>query len=407
VSAEAVFRRLEVRADDGATLDRIERVLEAARVAQPPVRVRSHTRPLQRPLRLELRLGGQALAVSTVLADLTRMSGVRISHDRIKVREDRRREPSDRVYPDRRALFRMGVDPADPVDPKAASVEPVIVAIVDSGITAEHPILRNHLWTGGKRFIDGASDDNITDENGHGTMLAGGVIAAADRAPAVRIMTVKFFDAATPALPNNAAAAIDYAVKSGAHIINLSWSVGLGSAALETAVQKACACEDKLVVIAAGNYGSDNDRVLRAPPKYAQGPRPTTITVMATDADDQKAWFSNYGRQNVDLAAPGVGIVSTRRFLSRSAAAGALAYRAYSGTSAAAALVSGAAALLMSRNAGLSAADLKECLMATVDKLPSLERKCLSGGRLNIGRALDRCGSRAGAPPPASENSGR
>jgi len=402
VTAEAVVRRFEVHADDEATLTSVKEVLREAEGAPPPRAIA--------PLLLEVRLSGRAPEVSKVLADLRRMSGVRISHDRIRVREDGQHGPNGHGYPDRRALFRMGVEPSDPadlVDAKAAYAKPVVVAIVDSGITVDHPTLREHLWTGGKRFIDGTSDDNITDENGHGTLLAGGIIAAADRAPAVRIMTVKFFDAATPALPNNAAAAIDYAVDNGADIINLSWSVGLGSAALEAAVQKACTREDTLVVIAAGNYGSDNDRVFRAPPKYAQGLRPTTITVMATDDDDKKAWFSNYGQQNVDLAAPGVGIVSTRRLLSRSAAAaGALEYSAYSGTSAAAALVSGAAARLKSLNPGLSAADLKECLMATVDKLPSLERKCRSGGSLNIARALDRCGRRAGAPPPASEKSG-
>jgi thermitase len=393
MSAEAVVRRFEVHADDEGTLATVKDVLRVA--AGPPPREIA-------PLLLEGRLSGRALEVSKVLAGLRLMSGVRISHDRIKVQEDRRHGPNGHVYPDRGALFRMGVEPSegdDPVGAKAIAADgkPVIVAIVDSGITVDHPILREHLWTGngsipGKRFIDGASDGNITDEDGHGTMLAGVVIAAADRAPVVRIMTVKFFDAATPALPNNAAAAIDYAVESGAHIINLSWSVGLGSAALEAAVQKACACEQTLVVIAAGNYGSDNDRVFRAPPKYAQGRRPTTITVMATDADDEKAWFSNYGEKNVDLAAPGVGIVSTRRLLSRSAAAGGLEYRTYSGTSAAAALVSGAAARLKARNPGLSAAELKECRMAPADELPSLKRKCHRGGRLNLGRALEECG---------------
>jgi subtilisin family serine protease len=90
----------------------------------------------------------------------------------------------------------------------------------------------------------------------------------------------------------------------------------------------------------------------------------------------------------VDLAAPGVGIVSTRRFLSRTAAAGSREFRTYSGTSAAAAFVSGAAALLKSRNSALTAKELKTRLMDAVDEVPSLKRRCVRGGRLNIGKAL-------------------
>src|SRR5262245_973897 len=118
---------------------------------------------------------------------------------------------------------------------------------------------------------------------------------------------------------------------------------------------------------------------------------------MATDAGDGKAWFSNYGRATVDLAAPGVGIVSTRRFLSRTAAAAtsrestSREYRTYSGTSAAAAFVCGAAALLTSREPELTPKALKDRLMDTIDEVPALKTKCVSGGRLNIGSALATC----------------
>lgn len=388
MSAGAVFRRLEMQVADGAILARVEDVLRAAeRAGVSAVRRQWPSLP-----GLDVRLGGRPPAVARVLADLRGLRGVRISKDRITVRPDPRYGPHGRVYPDRRALLRMGVEPDEPTaaPARAPRADPVVVAIVDSGITVWHPILRGHLWMGdgaihGMRFIDGVSDSDITDENGHGTMLAGVVLAAAARDPAVRIMTAKFFDAATPARPDNAAAAIDFAVRSGAHIINLSWSVGLGSARLKTAVERAC--QHALVVIAAGNFGSDNDRVFRAPPKYAVDV-PTAITVMATDAGDEKAWFSNYGHRSVDVAAPGVGIVSTRRLLARTAAAGSRELRTYSGTSAAAAFVSGAAALLKSRDPQLTATTLKARLMDAVDTVPALERKCIRGGRLNIGKAL-------------------
>ena len=391
MNAGAVFRRFELHAADAATLASVENVLNAAE----RVGVSADRRPRHSPLVLEARLSGRAPVVSKVLAGLRRLSGVRISRDMVKLRPDRRHEPNGHVYPDRRALFRMGVEPAEPADAQAEVPDAnlVTVAIVDSGITVGHRILRPHLWNGvggirGKRLIDGMSEGDITDEDGHGTMLAGIVLAAADRDPAVRIMTAKFFDTATPARPDNAAAAINFAVENGANIINLSWSVGLGSARLQTAVENAC--RHALVVIAAGNFGSNNDHVFRAPPKYARTFSDTSITVMATDAFDEKAWFSNYGQKSVDLAAPGVGIVSTRRFLSRTAAVGSRQFRTYSGTSAAAAFVSGAAALLKSQNPKLTATELKTRLMDTVDELPSLKRKCVRGGRLNIGKALAR-----------------
>jgi subtilisin family serine protease len=390
-----VVRRFELHAADTTTLADVGTVLRNAQAAPAPDRVTVDPGPPYASLLTSVRLTGRARPVSQVLAALTSMPGVRIVHERIQVKEDRH-GGNGHGYPDRRALALVGVEPSDPGEAKLRPPgAPVVVAVVDSGIMVDHPVLRYHLWTSkagihGRRFIDGVVDDDITDRDGHGTMLAGSVIAAADRAPAISIMTAKFFDAETPAHPRNAAAAIDFAVERGADIINLSWSLGLGSSALAEAIERA-ASSTALVVVAAGNYGTDNDKVLRAPPKYVRGPRPNVITVMATDASDRKAWFSNYGRTTVDLAAPGVGIVSTRRLLFPRAGAGAsLQYRPFSGTSAAAALVSGAAALLKSRT-GLAAKDLKDCLMDTADWLPSLKGKCVRGGRLNIGRALTEC----------------
>ena len=149
---------------------------------------------------------------------------------------------------------------------------------------------------------------------------------------------------------------------------------------LEQAFHKAC--EHALVVIAAGNYGSDNDwhggqTLARAPVRYAKDHPEGTIVVMAAD-ESGKAWFSNYGRQSVDLAAPGIAITSTRRCLSKEAArTPAAAYRTHGGTSAASALVAGAAALLMSRYPGLSVPQVKRCLVDSVDTLPGLT--CASG----------------------------
>jgi subtilisin family serine protease len=115
---------------------------------------------------------------------------------------------------------------------------------------------------------------------------------------------------------------------------------------------------------------------------YASECRDQVITVMATDWYDGKPTFSNFGRYSVDLAAPGVGIVSTQ-------AAPFREYRAfggYTGSSAAAAIVSGAAALLKAQHPDRTARDIKACLMGTAERIPGL--KCVAEGRLDLGEAL-------------------
>jgi len=108
---------------------------------------------------------------------------------------------------------------------------------------------------------------------------------------------------------------------------------------------------------------------------------------MATQPLDRKKSVRNQvtreeWQKRVDLAAPGVDIMSTRPVLSREQPP----YGRYTGTSAAAALVTGAVALLRAQKPGLTPQQLKTCLRDTIDPLPRL--KCVNGGRLNLGRAL-------------------
>ena len=302
------------------------------------------------------------------------------------------------VYPDARIRNRIGLKPGlPPRDPPArpASVKPTVVAVVDSGMMVTHPDLQGHLWRGtfdyGARCIGGKRGPDITDQDGHGTRLAGTILTVAGGRPDVRLMAVKFFDADALPGPANGAAAIEFATRAEpkADIINLSWDLGIGSPALKVAIQTACE-GGALVVIAAGNSGSDNDRVPAIPAHYREICPSQIITVMATDRDDEKASFSNYGAETVDLAAPGVDIVTTRASLSRAAQAELTRYpfyrkyRSYNGTSAAAALVSGAAALLKSLDPNLTAYQLKDRLCGSVRKMPGLKSKCVSGGLLDL-----------------------
>jgi hypothetical protein len=359
-------------------------------------------KPVRSQSLLEVRLEGSSPALSSVMAQVAQEPGVRIHHDRISVTETEaaphraqaKLEPREREYPDSRTLLRIGMEPRSKLTlPPSA---PVTVAVVDSGIMVDHPDLKDRLWSGivaghqanGARCIGGTQTGDVTDQDGHGTRLAGTILSVAQDAPGIRLMAVKFFDPDALPGPGNGADAINFAVERKADIINLSWDLGIGSVAVEQAIQNACDA-GALVVIAAGNSGTDNDRFPTIPACYRKERPSRIITVLATDRYDMKASFSNYGVNTVDLGAPGVDCVTTRAALATTSRVGGRQYRPYNGTSPAAALVAGAAAQLKSRNPKLTADQLKECLCLSVDRVPGL--KCRTGGRLNLRRALERC----------------
>jgi hypothetical protein len=330
------------------------------------------------------RLQGASSAMAKV-RNAVSAAGARVHRDWLEVPP---RGPGQEIYPDRRALRRIDPEWEGHVVDGGPKVR---VAIVDSGMMIGHPDLKGFLWTGtvegrpvhGASCMDERENPDVTDQDGHGTMLAGTILATARMVDGLQLMPVKFFDVVRQPASRNAAHAMRFAVKSEAHIINLSFDLGIGSRELEEAFESAGDAR-ALVVVAAGNTGSDNDRYPEVPARYAEKCRGRIITVMATDLYDQRAWFSNFGDWTVDLAAPGVAIASTRPFLPTRE--GARRYGRYSGTSAAAAHVTGAAALIKSRYPALSAEQIKMSLVGSVDTLPRL--RCASGGRLNLGAAL-------------------
>ena len=170
------------------------------------------------------------------MARIEAVHGPRIRNDVLRARSEGMRPKGGKgqngsvsVHRDLNARERIGADAVPPAG-KSAPAE-VIVAIVDSGLMVGHPAFTDHLWTGdngipGKQFIEGKSDDdNISDQDGHGTLLAGSILSAAGDAR-VKLMAAKFFDAANPAQPDNAAAALEFAVNNEAKIILLAWDVG-------------------------------------------------------------------------------------------------------------------------------------------------------------------------------------
>jgi thermitase len=374
----AVVRRFDVEVAKGRVLADVKRVLGTgdAEIRPPEIKPVGATF-------LEVRLEGSETAVSAVITAVAGMDGVRIHNDRIRWPQKK-----DRPIP----RFKS--------EDHGGARRPTVVAVIDSGIMVGHPDLKDRLWKGaadgknwkyGVRCIGGTRSSDVTDQNGHGTRLAGTIIAAAEGATGVQLMAVKFFDPDALPGPDNGAAAIEFAMTAQpkADIINLSWDLGMGSLKLEDAIKKACKA-GALVVIAAGNSGADNDTMPAIPAHYRKLCPEQIITVMATDQSNEKASFSNYGKETVDLAAPGVDIATTRASLS-GASENELKrdpfyrqYRSYNGTSAAAALVSGMAARLKSVYPELTAIELKDRLCAAAKENRSVQSKCVTGRAFDL-----------------------
>ena len=276
----------------------------------------------------------------------------------------------------------------------------VIVAIIDSGVDYNHVDLSANMWTNiaeipGNRIDDdrngyiddvrgwnfNANNNNPMDDNDHGTHIAGIIGAKSNNGIGIaginwniKIMPLKFMNSRGQGRASAAISALEYAVNNGARISNNSWGGGSYSQALFDAIQAAHSA-NHLFVAAAGNSGQNIDRRPQYPSSYNS---PNIISVGASDHTDRIAIFSNYGRQTVDLLAPGVSIYSTVRNNT---------YREMSGTSMAAPFVAGVAALLVAEQDTLSITNLKMTLLDNVD-LTDAANDTVSGGRLNAFSSL-------------------
>jgi serine protease len=242
-------------------------------------------------------------------------------------------------------------------------------------------------------FVNG--DNDPMDDHLHGTYCAGIIgevgdngVGGAGVAWHVQLMPTKGFDAtASSNAPDEQVAGVYYAADNGARVSNNSWGGANVSKRQAPAFYNAIDYARRkgvLYVAAAGNLGWDNDKNGSGQFFPASFDLPNIVSVAASTADDALAAFSNFGLTSVDLAAPGVGIGSTRPF----AQDPAFPYVGADGTSAAAPFVAGAAALMLARNPGLTYAQLKDLILANVDPLPAFAGETVSGGRLNIYRAV-------------------
>ena len=174
---------------------------------------------------------------------------------------------------------------------------------------------------------------------------------------------------------SDAVEALNYAANKGVKISNNSWGGGGYSQALLDAINRADT-SGHLFVVAAGNDGSNNNTTPSYPSIYNSA---NIVSVAATDNKDALAYFSNYVSTSVDIAAPGVGILSTLP---------GNTYGSYNGTSMATPHVAGAAALLKSKDSSLDDAGLKARLLDYTDKRSNLSGKTVTGGRVNAAQSL-------------------
>ncbi len=245
-------------------------------------------------------------------------------------------DPSDPLFATQWGLPRTAVPLAWPLSTGSPDVK---VAVLDTGVEFGHPDLAGQL-VGGYDFIN--DDADPSDDHGHGTRMTG-IIAAlynnamgvAGIAPDTAVIPVKVLDSQGYGPYSAVASGITFAVDQGARVINLSLVGAAPSSLLQDAVDYATA-NGVVTVAAAGNYGSGTPVY----PAASEG----AVAVSATDASDQRPYFSNYGAW-ISLAAPGVDVVTTTL---------GGTYSASTGTSPAAAFGSGVFALLLAAEPTLS-----------------------------------------------------
>jgi subtilisin family serine protease len=262
----------------------------------------------------------------------------------------------------------------------------IVVAVLDTGVDAGHPQLAGHIEPGGVDLVDADADpsdtpdgidndgDDLVDEAvGHGTFVAGLILAAA---PDARILPIRILDSDGVGSADAIASGIEIAVDRGARIVNLSLGMEIESDVLEEVIEEQAREKGIVFVASAGNRDSDQ-------PQYPAG-QSEVMAVAATTPGDSKADFSNWGSW-VSLSAPGVGLVSVLP---------AAGMGRWSGTSFSSALVSGEAAVLIGFAPFARSDEVRGAMEESAVELGDFR---LNGaGRIDIAAALDLLDDRLG-----------
>lgn len=285
---------------------------------------------------------------------------------------------------------------------KTTGSSEIIVAVIDTGIDYTHEELTANIWRNEDEIEGNGLDDDGNgladdirgfdfvnwdaepmDDNRHGTHCAGIIGAKSDNSlgiagvtPNVSLMPLKVLGANGAGSTLHIYYGFKYAVENGARIISMSLG-GYGFNYLSYYGAYYAYKNNVLVVAAAGNEANNND----ATPVFPAGfPFSNIISVAATDSRDALASFSNYGARSVDLAAPGVSILST---------VPGNGYAYLSGTSMATPFVSGAAALALAMDDSLSHIKTREFILNNAKAIASLEGKLYTAARLDTGTLME------------------
>ena len=339
---------------------------------------------------------------------------------------------------------RHGTAGADVKAPEAWDAQalhgPAVVAVIDTGVDINQPDLTNRLWVNpgetpndgldndGNGFVDDVNgwdfqgnDKNPTPTNSlddsHGTHVAGIVAAENDNnegisgvCPDCTIMALRIGTAASLTLGNELKA-INYAIRNHANVINLSLGDPVWSKAERAAIARA-GKSGILVVVAAGNSSMDNDiqfyeHPQGQPPSWAPSyPASYTLknilAVAASNDRDQYGYvsqcqsqhiplwrcgFTSWGHDSVDVAAPGVDILSTVK-AGLSLGHTYPNYEFFDGTSMAAPMVAGIAGLVRSEHPGYGAVKIKNAIMHSVNHPASLKLYDAWGPEAGVGKKL-------------------
>lgn len=319
----------------------------------------------------------------------------------------------------------------------------VIVAVLDTGVDLDHPDLVGNLWQNTREIPGNRTDDDrngfIDDVNGwdfvdddndptpdgggrvpnasnaalsHGTLISGIIAAQTNNGLGyagidwhARIMPIRILNQEGGGGEGEAVAGINYAVKNGAKVINLSFVGDESGPGLKNAVLNAHNA-GVVIVAALGNDAKDVNVFPVYPACYRSDLEDWVIGVTATDENDVETEFTNYGSNCADLSAPGtriqglglsdgnIGLLSDQHL--------------WDGTSAASPMVAGTAALILSLYPDLTPNEVRSAIKLSVDPI----RESVSGpgalgvGRLNIAKALAAAaGLSHGAPPLSSSPS--
>lgn len=290
----------------------------------------------------------------------------------------------------------------------------VIVAVIDTGVDYNHPDLRNMMWTNpGEIEGNGIDDDgngviddvfgvdfstfspsnDPMDRDGHGTHCAGvigakennwiGIAGVASYAQGkIKIMAVKALNDEGLGTTGDLLSSLDYAIENGARVSSNSWGSSSSVSSYEDRMWSNVLENnlDHIFVAAAGNENLMLDSSYK--PLACGLDVSNLICVAASNINDEKSSFSNYGKDLVHVFAPGTNIVST---YPRNR------YAILSGTSMATPHVSGLAALVLSMRNSLDGFQVKTLIEDNVQKKDAYQDIVSSGGLIDVARTLEAC----------------